>query len=114
MELTYRKEGDYFLPNILPPEPPKIERYGEAYLQFLKEEHLGLYYTFVYDPSYRENIETLDQQSNELEKAIFTQLKAKSGLTEDDKARNAMAWVAAMNEMKRIAQELVVADLLTL
>lgn len=46
MDITYRKEGDYYVPNIKAPEQIKgfkLEKYSGLRLQFLKEHRRGEY-----------------------------------------------------------------------
>ena len=46
MDITYRKVGDYYVPNIKAPEQIKgfkLEKYSELRLQFLKEHRRGEY-----------------------------------------------------------------------
>ena len=38
MELEYRKEGDYYLPNLLPPDSPRVGKFGRMYLRHLRED----------------------------------------------------------------------------
>ena len=44
MDITYRKVGDYYVPNIKAPEQIKgfkLEKYSALRLQFLKEHRRG-------------------------------------------------------------------------
>ena len=46
MDITYRKEGDYYVPNIKAPEPIKgfkLEKYSALRLEYLKEHRRGEY-----------------------------------------------------------------------
>ena len=43
MELTYRTEGDYLLPNLTAPEMPKLGKYGMLRRTFLRENRSGIY-----------------------------------------------------------------------
>ena len=47
MELTYRKVGDYYLPELIIPSEKisrwKLGKYGRARLKFLREHKKGLY-----------------------------------------------------------------------
>ena len=44
MELTYRTEGDYRLPNLEAPEAPKVGKYGMLRRSYL-QTHRNAYYT---------------------------------------------------------------------
>ncbi len=43
MELTYRTEGDYRLPNLEAPEAPKVGKYGMLRRSYL-QNHRNAYY----------------------------------------------------------------------
>ena len=43
MELTYRKAGDYFVPNLDVPESPKIGKYGMLRRSYLRKDRQGTY-----------------------------------------------------------------------
>ena len=43
MELTYRKEGDYLLPNVTVPESPRIGKYGMLRRDYLKNHQDPIY-----------------------------------------------------------------------
>ena len=41
MEVTYHKEGEYYLPDLIVPEAPKVGRYGMLRRRFLRENRNG-------------------------------------------------------------------------
>ena len=43
MELTYTMQGDYRLPNLIPPESPKVGKYGMLRHSYLRKHREGLY-----------------------------------------------------------------------
>ena len=43
MELTYTMRGDYRLPNLIPPESPKVGKYGMLRHSYLRKHREGLY-----------------------------------------------------------------------
>ena len=43
MEVTYHKEGEYYLPDLIVPEAPKVGRYGMLRRRFLRENRNGTY-----------------------------------------------------------------------
>ena len=42
-ELTYRREGDYLLPNLVPPPAPQIGIWGLRRRDYLRKHHDGIY-----------------------------------------------------------------------
>lgn len=50
---TYRQEGDYLIPNLLPPEgsDTPLGKYGRLRRTFLKEHHNSIYTAMLMDGS---------------------------------------------------------------
>ena len=42
-ELTYHREGDYLLPNLIPLEAPRIGVWGMRRREYLRKHHNGIY-----------------------------------------------------------------------
>ena len=107
MELEYRKEGDYYLPNLLPPEEIKVGRFGRMYLQDLKREHPALYDCFLITDELRGFAEEADRVGSELYDKLIRDMAEAQGVTEELKASDQMAWVGAMNNIGEAALEIV-------
>ena len=41
--ITYHREGDYLLPDLIPPAPPMIGGWGMRRREYLRKHHDGLY-----------------------------------------------------------------------
>ena len=57
------------------------------------------------------HLEELNRQANEMMERLTAQMAQREGVTEDLKARDQMAWVAAMNSIKNRAEEIVLQEL---
>ena len=56
MELTYTMQGDYRLPNLIPPESPKVGKYGMLRHSYLrKHRKIRLVYFTAMDYQFIEN-----------------------------------------------------------
>ena len=82
MELTYRIEGDYLIPNLTLPaeEAQPVGRYGRLRRHYLKQ-HLA----------------EIDQTAAERTERMVAQMAAQRGVTEALKAADQMAWVGQVN-----------------
>ena len=58
------------------------------------------------------HLEEIDQQAQEMEQRLISQLAQQEGVTEQLKAENQMEWVARMNNIRNRADEIVLNDLI--
>ena len=58
------------------------------------------------------HLEEINRQANKMMERLTTQMVENEGVTEALKARDQMAWVAAMNSIKNRAEEIVLIDLI--
>ena len=58
------------------------------------------------------HLEENDRQANEMMERLTAQMAQAEGVTEQLKAQDQMAWVRAMNNIKKRAEEIVINDLI--
>ena len=111
MDITYRKVGDYYVPNIKVPEQIKgfkLEKYSGLRLQFLKEHRRGEYtYLLIENKLQSHLLEVQKNAKNEYE-MLMKELKIKENITEELKEKDQMKWVGLMNNISNIADEIVI------
>lgn len=112
LELTYHWEGDYLIPDIDPPEAPKIGKYGTMRHAYLRDHHRGVFDGMLLTDRLNAHLEEVDRQANEMMELLTTQIAEAEGVTEALKARDQMAWVRAMNNIHNRAEEIVLHDLI--
>ena len=111
MELTYRQEGDYLLPNLEVPESPKIGKYGMLRRDFLRRNHDGIYTGMLLRGTLNSHLEEIDRQATEMMESLSTQMAQKEGVSESLKASDQMLWVQRMNNIRQRAEETVMTEL---
>lgn len=113
MEITYRKEGDYLIPNLmLAPEPEEpLTKYGMLRETFLKEHHRGLYKGKLLSGTLKEHCLTIQHQAEERADRIIKSLMENEGVTEELKAADQMEWVRCMNSIRNRADEIVLSEI---
>lgn len=111
-ELTYHWEGDYLIPDIEPPEAPRIGKYGTMRHKYLRDNHRGIFDGMLLEGSLNAHLEEIDRQANEMMERLTAQMAQAEGVTEQLKAQDQMAWVRAMNNIKKRAEEIVINDLI--
>ena len=111
MELTYRKEGDYLLPNIQAPEAPKIGKYGMLRHTFLRRYRKTMLSGLQLNGKLNEHLEQIDRQANKMMETLMSEMAKLQGVNEELKASNQMKWVQMMNSIRASAEETVLKDI---
>jgi len=109
MEITYRKHGDFYVPNLLmaEEEPTIYGRFGRMRLKYLKEHRRGTYITLKTSGQLTHYLDEIDREANEMLRLLIEQMAQALGITEQLKAENQMAWMGAMNNIRNEAEEIV-------
>ena len=108
-KITYRKEGDYFIPNLSLPIQPKnpIGKYGRLRLNYLKDFKKGLYTELLIDGTLKQHLLDIDESANERVNVLIKQFAESENVNEYLKEHHQMEWVQAMNNIKNRAEEIV-------
>ena len=113
MELTYRAEGDYLLPNLTVPESsPTLGKYGMLRRSFLREQRKGLYTGMMLSGKLNGHLEQTDRQASEMMERLTAQMAMEQGVNETLKATDQMRWVQMMNNIRNAAEETVLTELI--
>ena len=110
--ITYHHEGDYLLPNLLPPDAPKIGVWGIRRRDYLKKYHDGIYTRLLLSGKLNVHLKEIDRSANEMFDLLIQQYAAREGVTEELKAQDQMEWVRRMNGIRERATEAILADLI--
>ena len=112
LELTYHWEGDYLIPDLEPPEAPRIGKYGTMRHNYLRDYHRCVFDGMLLSGTLNAHLEEVDRQANEMMERLTTQMAKAEGITEQLKAADQMSWVGAMNNIKARAEEIVLNELI--
>ena len=114
MELTYRVEGDYLVPNLMVKVNPKLTLGKYAYLRkkYLKQHRKVLYINLLTAEKLDEHLWDIEQTALGRVEMITAQMAASEGVTEDLKARDPMKWTGLMNSIRSAAEETIVKELI--
>ena len=112
MEITYTLVGDYYRPNLIAPESPKVGRWGMLRFNYLRKHRESLYTIMLMENTLNSHLEEIDRQAQEMEQQIISQLAQQEGVTEQLKAEKQMEWVAKMSNIRNRADEIVLNDLI--
>ena len=111
MELTYRTEGDYRLPNLDVPEAPKVGKYGMLRRSYLRKNKSGIYTGMMLSGKLDSHLAEIDRQATEMVDSLTSRMAAEQGVNENLKASDPMKWVGLMNNIQASAEEVVLTEL---
>ena len=115
-ELTYTKVGDYYIPDLILDEDPATEKFYGKYVNlrrtYLREHKPKLWMVLVNTGRADDHLTSIEREAERLMDTLLPQMMKASGVTEELKARDQMAWVGLMNNCKNRAEEIILADLI--
>ena len=107
MEITYHQEGDYLIPNLIPPESPRIGIWGERRRQFLRRHRKPLYSGMLMSGTLNAHLEEVDREAERLFDRLTEEMAKRDGITDPLKAEDQLEWVRRMNAIRLAAEEIV-------
>ena len=113
MNIQYRREGDYYIPDWeIPWEQQKpLGLYGRLRRKYLEENRSGLYTRMILCGTLYDHLCETDRAAQERLDIILPKLAVAAGATETLKAENPMKWVALMNTCKAQVEEIIFTEL---
>ena len=111
---TYRREGDYFVPDLsLPSEESEIRigKHGRMRKRFLKENRPALYANLLLNGTLTKHLAEIDRSCLDRLENIETVMMKQEGVTETLKASNQIEWVRQRNSIHDRAEEVVLTEL---
>ena len=109
---TYYQEGDYLLPNLMPPESVLVGIWGQRRRHYLKTHRQPIYIALFLSGELDSRLSEIDQQAEEMFSQLVKQLAEQEGVMEQFKAERQMEWVGCMNNICNRAAEIVNAELI--
>ena len=109
---TYRREGDYLIPNLELPETEhyQIGKYGHLRQTYLREHRPGLYNDLILNGTLYRHLAEVDQTCYDRVDLLVRQMAKREGVTEALKSLNQLEWVGSMNNIRSRAEEIVLAE----
>ena len=107
---TYRKEGDYLIPNLELPESEdkrEIGSYGRQHLEYIKKCHHRFYYQMLISGELRSYLADINEQAVEVEQSIVQKMAKAECVDEKLKAENVLKWTGLMNNFRHSAREII-------
>lgn len=116
-EITYHREGDYFVPDLYLAKDEyekdyHIGKYGHLRLQYLKEHKKVEFTIMLLDGTLRKHIVNTDIQAKERLQILMNQMLEKSPIDENLKDTDPLKWTGLMNNYKFLAEEVIYSELI--
>ena len=109
-ELTYHREGDYLIPDLIPPEIPRIGVWGKRQREFLRKHHDGIYTGLLLSGKLNAHLEEIDRSASEMFDLLMKQYAEREGVTEELKALDQMEWVQRMYSIRERVEEVMLQE----
>lgn len=112
MNISYTKNGDYLLPNLKLENKKQynIGKYGLLRLNYIKKYKIGLYFDLLASDKLNEYLHNIDTIVMKKVQKLIKELAEKENITEELKSSNQMLWIGKMNNIKDIAEEIVLKE----
>jgi hypothetical protein len=112
--IEYVKQGNYYIPNLVLPKQRKIHlnKYGRMRLNYLKKYKKAEYIIMFMENTLIDHLEEIQEAATKRLNLIISDLKTKSGLTENMKNTDMLYWVGTMNTIKQQAEEIILKELI--
>lgn len=112
MNISYTKNGDYLLPDLILENKKQynIGKYGLLRLEYIKKYKLGLYFDLLVNDNLNEYLHNIDTTVMEKVQKLIKELAEKESINEQLKENNQMLWVSKMNNIKNIAEEIILKE----
>jgi len=111
-KLTYHREGDYLIPNLIAPESPNIGIWGQRRKNYLKKNRSGIYTGMLLSGELNAHLQETERAATEMLSRLVESMAKREGVTEQLKAEDQMEWVRRMNAIRSAAEEVVLSDLI--
>ena len=109
MNISYTRIGDYLLPDLKLEDKERynIGKYGLLKLEYLKKNKRGLYTELLMKDKVNKYLHDIDITLMEKEQNLIKELAEKENVTEELKSSIQMLWIGKMNNIKNIAEEII-------
>ena len=114
MEVTYRVQEGYRLPNLLMPQEPEthLGKYAELRRQYIKKHRRVLYTNLKTSGQLAAHLAEIEETAQRMVTQAVAQMAKAEGVTEELKAADPQRWTGLMNNLKHSAEETVLNDLI--
>ena len=120
MKSTFEKMGGTYTPGadgiyypnlVSTDEEPHYGKYGMMRKTYRKEYRPAMYSLYMLEDRLTEHLNAVDDEAQERMDILVRQMMERQGITEELKAYDHMEWVRAVNNIRNVAEEIVLKEL---
>ena len=110
--IEYERRGEQYYPvlGLGKQTSYEIGKYGKLHLDFIKKHRRGTYTTLFTENRLNEHLRNIDLQARKQLDLLTAQMAEQMDVTEELKASDPMRWVRLMNNIKSLAEEIVLKE----
>ena len=108
---TLGADGIYYPNLVSTDEEPHYGKCGMIRKTYLKEHRPVMYSLYMLEDRLTAHLNAVDDEAHERMDVLVRQMMEKQGVTEELKARDQMAWVGVVNNIRNAAEEIVLKEL---
>lgn len=108
--ISYRRVGDYNIPNLtLPPEETIITlgKWGMLYKDYLEKHKRVFFNLLLTQGKLYQHCAEIENQAKDMFDTLIEQMKEREGVTKELKEHNQWEWVRRMSNIQARAREIV-------
>ena len=113
--ISYRRVGDYLIPNLrLPPEEATIilGKWGMMYKSYLEKHKKVLFSLLLGQGKLYQHCAEVEKQARDMFDTLVEQMKESEGITEWLKEQKQFEWIQKMRNIQHRAEEIVINELI--
>ena len=113
MELSYRIENGYRIPNLMVPNEPEVHlgKYANLRKRYLMNHRKVLFTNLLTSGKLNQHLMEIEQTALTRMELLTSQMAKTEGLTEELKASDQMKWIGLMNNIRQSAEEIILNEL---
>ena len=102
MEVTYRMQDGFQVPNLMMPSVPEVHlgKYAELRREYLKKRRRVLYTNLKTSGKLAEHLAEIEQTARKMVEQAVAQMARAEGATEELKATDPLRWTGLMNNLR--------------
>ena len=108
---TFGADGIYYPNLVSTDDQPHYGKYGMMRKPYMNEYRPEMYSLYMLEDRLTEHLNAVDDEAQERMDILVRQMMEKEGITEEMKACDQMEWVRAVNNIRNVAEEIVLKEL---
>ena len=111
-EVTYTRQGDYLIPDLILPEQKEYELgyYARMRYNYLKANKKICFRSLLTSVKLCDELYHSEQRAIRLEEKLLLEMKKQEGITEELKKKDMLLWAQKMNNLTGRVREIVLSE----